>query len=111
MNIIDILKLSREDKTCGIWLSGTEKEGEYMEWWYDSGGKYIKAFWVNGERKRYKEWYKNGVLREISFWRKRELHGEFKRYHENGVLYEHSFWKGACKKHILMFFVTAQVSG
>jgi hypothetical protein len=32
MNIVDLLNLTLEQKTKGVWLSGIEEEGEFKRW-------------------------------------------------------------------------------
>ena len=69
MNDLDFILNFEQNKINGIWLSGIEYEGEYVRYW------------------------KNGNLREHSFWKNDKLHCERKIYYENGQLEEHSFYK------------------
>jgi len=78
MTDLDFILNFEENKTKGIWLSGIEGEGEFV---------------------RYHE---NGNLREHSFWKNGELHGECKWYWYNGQILEHTLWKnGNCIKDLM----------
>ena len=56
-------------KIEGIWLSGTEKEGEYKAWW------------------------SNTKLAIHCFYKKGLREGEFKQWSTHGDLYKHKLYK------------------
>ena len=69
MTLIEFLRLSLEDKVKGVWFSGIEGEGEYIEYW-GNGQIYVHSRYKDGK-----------------------LHGEYKWWHKNGELYMHSLYE------------------
>ena len=73
MTLIEFLRLSPEEKTRNIWISGIEGEGEYIRC-LDNGQIYEHCFYENGKR-----------------------HGEYKAWNYNGKLYIHSLYENGIK--------------
>ena len=69
MNDLEFILNFEKNKTKGIWLSGIEGEGEFLQY-YENGKLWIHTFYKNGKE-----------------------HGEIKWYHENGQLGAHAFYK------------------
>lgn len=60
MNTLDLLKLTKKQKANGVWLSGTEGEGEFRKW-YDEDF-YIELFFKNGLIQT--NYYKNNKIKK-----------------------------------------------
>ena len=67
MKILDLLKLTKQQKMSGVWLSG--EEGEYKWWW------------------------NNGQLAYHAFYKKGVKHGESKTWSREGELVRHKSYK------------------
>ena len=68
MKLIEFLRLPLEDKIKGVWLSGIEGEGEYIEC-YESGQIWEHSHYKDGERNgEYKRWYGDGELKRHSLY-------------------------------------------
>ena len=93
MTLIEFLRLSPGEKENGVWLSGIEGEGEYIQYW-SNGHIYKLAHYKDGElHGEYKDWHGNGQIWEHSYYKKRKYHGECKEWHSNGELYMHSLYR------------------
>jgi len=76
----------------GIYFSGIEGEGEFKEW-YDNGQLRELSFYKIGLLDdEYKAWHNNGQLHLHCFFKNDELEGEYKIWHGNGLLEAHQFY-------------------
>ena len=94
MNLIEFLRLTPEEKEQGVWLSGIEGEGEYIEYWENgilSEHCFYKKGNLHGECKWW--WEKNGKLKEHSHYKDGKYHGEYKYWYVDGTLVEHSLYE------------------
>ena len=97
MNLIEFLRLPLEVKVDGVWLSGIEGEGDYIECWFN-GQIYKHCFCKNNElHGEYKEWHDNGTLEKHCFCKNNKLHGEYKLWNEDGKLLFHYLYENGIK--------------
>ena len=93
MNDLDFILNFEENKIKGIWLSGTEGEGEFVRYW-ENGNLREHSHWENGKRHgEYKDYRENGQLMRHAFYENGKLNGKFKMYHNNGQLGLYCFYK------------------
>jgi len=79
---------------CIILISGCTKEGKHIEY-YDNGS--IKEIGFYKEWKRdsvWTYWYENGNMDSKISWRNGKLNGTISHWHENGVKSDSGFYKG-----------------
>ena len=86
-------------------------DGEYKQWYYN-GQLAIIAFYKDGKNEgEYKRWYDNGQLWEHSFYKNDEYDGEWKQWHKNGQLSVHSFIKNGKENDSLRWHLSGVREG
>ena len=93
MTLIEFLRLPLEEKIKGVWLSGTEGEGEYIKCW-NNGLVCEHYYYKNGEpHGECKWWHNGGQLWYHTRYKDGKRHGEYKAWDRDGELYIHSLFE------------------
>ena len=77
----------------GLWFSGYKGEGIYKEWW-PNGVIFKVSFYKDGERHgEDRIWNENNILVMHRWFKNGELDGEYKSWNRVGKLGEHSWYE------------------
>ena len=91
----------------GMWLSGVDGEGTWVEWYYNPNGDssiYKRIEFKNHKMEgEYASYFRKGRLIDHTYYTKNKEDGEFKNFQVDGSIRNHLWYK---KGNIVKNFIT-----